>query len=310
MQLTNIFASALLLLAEADIASAKAIGHLPNTIRRRSPLEGGLRREVNRILGRSPQMSSNGNLTTNSSPAAAMNQTIANACVSGLSGLTSVENAAGMAVCYNIVQYDQQAGAFEADLRLYQMFTPTGNFQNVPVNDIMISLTYPTSTTFQSLTKRRKRDLETRQSNVLEVQQYSLFGTFEANLNLALLNDTQVMSLMLPNVKLNAAIDSTQPITANVSESDGAWFVVGQFTNEFQAGLVTPTVATAAIAAAAPFVLPGTTLGIKPVGLVVTCAWTFLFLTAYAIGTLGRIQYRSAFRKRKAAQVGRTGKRI
>jgi hypothetical protein len=145
---------------------------------------------------------------------------------------------------------------------------------------------------------------------MLEVQQYTLFGTFESDLNLGLLNDTQVMSLMLPVVKLNAAIDSSKPIMANVSESDGAWFVVGQFTSEFKSGLVTPTVATAAIAAAVPFVLPGTTLGIFPTGLIVTCAWTVLFLVAYGIGTLGRIQYRSAFRKRKAAQVGRTGKRI
>lgn len=270
-----------------------------------------MRRDVDRILRRAPapQMSSNGNLSV-SAPAESLNQTISDACVKSLGQLTSVENAAGMAACYNIIQYDQKAGAFEADLRLYQMFTPSGNFENVAVNDIMPSLSYPTSTIFQSLTKRRKRDIETRQSSMLEVQQYTLFGTFEANLDLSKLNDTQVMSLMLPDVKLNAALDSSQPITTNLSASDGSWFVIGQFKDEFKSDLVDPTIATAAIAAAAPFVLPGTTLGIFPTGLIVTCAWTVLFLLAYGLGTLGRIQYRSAFRKRKAAQAGRTGKRI
>jgi hypothetical protein len=309
MQLTNILASALLLLADADLISAKAIMHLPNAIRKRDYLEGGMKREVDRILRRVPQMSSNGNLTT-AIPNASMNQTIADACVNDLNKLTSVDNAAGMAACYNIIQYDEKSATFEADLRLYSMFKPTGDFANVAVNDIMISLTYPTSTTFQSLTKRRKRDVEERQSNALEIQQYSLFGTFESNLNLAKLNDTQVMSLMLPDVKLNAALDNSQPIQTNVSAADGAWFVIGQFTNEFKTNLVTPTAAKAAIAEAAPFVLPGTHLGIFPTGLIVTGSWTVLFLVAYGLGTLGRIQYRSAYRKRKAAQAGRTGKRI
>ena len=312
MRLTAFIASALLLLTEADIISAKAIMQLPNAIRKRDYLEGGIKREVSRVLRRAPQMSSNGNLTTDDANKN-LNQTIADACVGALATLTSVENAAGMAACYNIISYDASTSMFEADMRLYSMFTPTGKFANVPVNDIMISLTYPTSTTFQSLTKRRKRDVVARQSSnatMLEVQQYTLFGTFEANLKLSMLNDTQVMSLMLPDVKLNAAIDSSQPIQTNVSATDGAWFVVGQFTNEFKTDLVTSNVATAAIAAAAPFVLPGTTLGIFPTGLIVTGSWTVLFLLAYGLGTLGRIQYRTAYRKRKAAQAGRTGKRI
>ncbi|EXJ71007.1 uncharacterized protein A1O5_06000 [Cladophialophora psammophila CBS 110553] len=307
MHLTTIVASVVLLLAEADIISAKAVLHLPNAIRRRNAWEEEMERDADRIFRRDPQ-SSTGSLSV-AAPTMALNETIATACVSALKTLSSVENAAGLAACYNILQYDSKQGAFEADLRLYQMFQPTGNFKNVPVNDIMISLTYPTSTTFQSLTKRRKRDVEARQNSMAEVQQYTLFGTFEKNLNLAMLNDTQIMSLMLPDIKLNAA-NSQMPIMANVSAADGAWFVVGQFKDEFKGGLVGPTVAAAAITAAVPFVLPGTRLGIFPTGLIVTCAWTFLFFLAYGLGTIGRIQYRSVYRKRKAAQAGRTGKRI
>ena len=307
MHFTNIVASALLLLAEADMISAKAILHLPNAVRRRN-LEGDMKRDADRILRRAAP-STTGSLSV-AAPSQALNQSISEACIKSLSTITSVDNSAGLAACYNVMQYDPKANVFEADLRLYQMSQPTGNFENVPLNDIMIGLTYPASTTFQSLTKRRKRDVEARQSSMMEVQQYTLFGTIEATLDPTKLNDTQLMSLMLPIVKLNAAIDSSEPIMANVSQADGAWFVTGQFINEFKNTLVTPTVATAAIAAAAPFILPGTTLGIFPTGLIVTCSWSLLFLVAYGLGTLGRIQYRTAYRRRKAAQAGRTGKRI
>lgn len=308
MHLPALVASTLLLLEEANVISAKAIVHMPSALRRRYHLED-VEKHADRILRREPQSNSPVSVTPPAN-STSTNETIATACVNSLSKLTSIENDAGLAACYNIIQFDAQQGAFEADLRLYQMFDQSGAFQDVPVNDIMISVTYPASTMFQSLTKRRKRDVVERQSAMTEVQQYTLFGTFQKNLDITKLNDTQVMSLMLPDVKLNAANPSQTPITANVTAGDGAWFVAGEFTGEFEDTLVSPTIATAAIAAAAPFVLPGTTLGIFPTGLIVTCAWTLLFFLAYGFGTLGRIRYRDAYRKRKAAQAGRTGKRI
>ncbi|EXJ82506.1 hypothetical protein A1O3_06319 [Capronia epimyces CBS 606.96] len=307
MHLSTVIASAVLLLAEANVISAKAIMHMPGALRRRHHL-GHMEKTADRILRREPQSNS---LLSVAAPTNTTNQTIAAACVSSLSKLTSVDNDAGLAACYNVMQFDSKQGAFEADLRLYQMFDPSGSFAGLSVNDIMLSVTYPASTMFQSLTKRKKRDVVERQSAaVSEVQQYTLFGTFQKNLDLSKLNDTQIMSLMLPDVKLNAVNSSQTPITANVTAADGAWFVVGQFSGEFKNSLVGPTVATAAMAVAAPFVLPGVTLGIFPTGLIITCAWTVLFFLAYGFGTLGRIKYRDVYRKRKAAQAGRTGKRI
>ncbi|EXJ90682.1 hypothetical protein A1O1_03786 [Capronia coronata CBS 617.96] len=307
MLLAAIIASTLVLLAEVPVVSAKAISHMPGALRRRHHHLENFGKSAGRILRREPQSNS---LLSVAPPTNTTNQTISAACIDSLSKVTSVDNDAGLAACYNILQFDSQQGAFEADLRLYQMFDPSGDFQGVAVNDIMLSVTYPASTMFQSLTKRKKRDVGERQSTATEVQQYTLFGTFQKNLDISKLNDTQLMSLMLPDVKLNAVNATQAPITANVTAADGAWFVVGQFTGEFKAAQVSPTIATAAIAAAAPFVLPGVTLGIFPTGLIVTCAWTLLFFLAYGFGTLGRIKYRDAYRKRKAAQAGRTGKRI
>jgi hypothetical protein len=242
------------------------------------------------------------------------NATVATACSDALSKLTKVNNPAGFAACYNILSYDATNQNFEADLRLYQMFAPSGDFSGLAPSDIQIGLIYPSSTTFQPVTnlRRTRRSLEGRQvqGNMAEIQQYSLVGNFESNLDLTKLNDTQVMSLMLPDVKLNAVNSSQSIISGNITADDGAWFVVGKFSGEFKASLVTPTVATAAIAAAAPFVLPGTTFGIFPIGFIVTMAWTVLFFLAFGFGTLGRMKYREVYRKRKAAQAGRTGKRI
>ncbi|KIV83383.1 hypothetical protein PV11_05414 [Exophiala sideris] len=309
MHMFNVITSALLLATHADLISAKAISHLPNALRRRDYFDK-IGRDVDRILRREPQPQSSGTLSV-AQPSNMTNATIASACVDALGPLTSVTNPAGLAACYNIIQYDATQGAFTADLRLYSMFPATGSFEGLAVNDLQIGLMYPASTMFQSITKRRKRNIEERDaSNAFEIQQYSLFGTFESNLDLTKLNDTQVMSLMLPTIMLNAVDSSGNPIAANVTETDGAWFVVGQFKDDFKSGLVSPTVATAAIATAAPFVLPGRTFGIFPIGFIVTGSWTVLFLIAYGIGTLGRIKYRSAYRKRKAAQAGRTGKKI
>lgn len=315
MHIIHVITSALLLATQADLISAKALVHLPNALRRRDYLGSKVGRDVDRILRREPQPEpqpqSSGILTV-AQPTNMTNATIATACTDALGQFTSVANPAGLAACYNIIQYDPTQGAFTADLRLYTMFPATGSFAGLPVNDLQIGLVYPSSTTFQSLTKRRRRDIESRQTSTTmsEIQQYSLFGSFESNLDLTKLNDTQIMSLMVPAVTLNAVDTSGNPITANITAADGAWFVIGQFKGDFKSGLVTPTVATAAIAAAAPFVLPGRTFGIFPIGFIVTGSWTVLFLVAFGLGTLGRIRYRDAYRKRKAAQMGRTGKRI
>lgn len=304
MHFANVAAIALMVLAGADVISAKAFTHLPNAIRRRNHLED-MDRQLDRILRREPQAS-----VPVSQPDPVLNQTIATGCTDVLNKLSTVDNAAGLAACYNIMEYYPDQGAFQADLRLYQMFPPSGDFKGLTPEEMQIGLTYPVSTTFQSLTKRKKRDLERRQTKALEIQQYSLFATFEKTLDLNKLNDTQIMSLMLPTIKLNAVDAAQSPISANITSEDGAWFVVGQFKGEYKTALVSSTVATAAIGAAVPFVLPGTSLGIFPTGLIITCAWTFLFFLAYGFGTFGRIKYRDVYRRRKAAQAGRTGKRI
>lgn len=271
-----------------------------------------LERDVAKLLRRTPEPQNPGPTINIAAPNNVTNATIAAACTDALSKMTKVDNPAGFGACYNILSYDAKNKNFEADLRLYQMFNTSGAFAGLQANEIQIGLMYPSSTTFQPLTslRRTKRSLEGREANMAEIQQYSLVGNFQSNLDMTKLNDTQVMSLMWPDIKLNAVDSEQKIISGNITANDGAWFVTGKFSGEFKTGLVTAAVAKQAITAAAPFVLPGTSFGIFPVGFIVTMSWTVLFFVAYGFGTLGRIKYRDAYRKRKAAQAGRTGKRI
>lgn len=310
MRLANLVLSAMLLLVEMETASAKALVHLPFHLRRRDHQE-----EMARVAGaierREPQTSSSMTLTT---PTTQMNATIATACLSALANISTASNEAGMLACYNILQYDDSQRAFQADLRLYQGASATGSFAGVPVTDITVGLTYPSSTVFKSLMKRSLRNVvERRQSGPSEVQEYSLYGSFEKSLDLSKLNTTELISLMVPTITLNTAnASSGASASTNLTAADGVWFVVGDFKNQssIAAEAVTPAFAAAAITAASPYVIPGITLGIFPTGLIVTCAWTFLFVLAYGVGTMGRIRHRDVYRKRKAVTGGRTGQRI
>ena len=110
-------------------------------------------------------------------------------------------------------------------------------------------------------------------------------------------------ALVLPQVTLNAVNAGGTTVSTNISSNEAA-FVNGVFSkevimsetsraqaavNDMKAGLANGTVA---------FVLPGVSLMIFPVGLVITGLWTVLGFAAYGYGTYNRINYRHTFRTR------------
>lgn len=69
------------------------------------------------------------------------------ACTTALETLNGVaSNAAGMAVCYNLPYLDNSTGVFQADLRLFTISAPTGNFVNIPQQNVMVGLSYAGAT--------------------------------------------------------------------------------------------------------------------------------------------------------------------
>jgi hypothetical protein len=118
------------------------------------------------------------------------------------------------------------------------------------------------------------------------------------------MNSTDLMALLIPTIQLGADKDGVQ-VSTNLTSSSMIFFVSGIFQGQSDAGAAAavPTAAAAAAVKAAGFVLPGTTLGIFPVGLIITSVWALLFVGAVGYGTWGRIQFREQFRKRKGLAV-------
>lgn len=65
------------------------------------------------------------------------------ACVSNLEALNGVaSNPAGLALCYNVVNMDSTNGTFYADMRIYMVAPPSGQFVGVPAQNVKVAAMY------------------------------------------------------------------------------------------------------------------------------------------------------------------------
>jgi hypothetical protein len=67
------------------------------------------------------------------------------ACQSTLASLRRSPNPAGSSVCFNLPSLDTNTGVFEADLRLYRVFPPTGAWEGVRAEDVDVSVGFPSA---------------------------------------------------------------------------------------------------------------------------------------------------------------------
>jgi hypothetical protein len=187
-----------MLLAESSQVSAKAM--LSTSPFRRSndydelvervamKVERNLEQRSSTTSSAAPATSTSGMLNIGNSSTTS-NTTIESACASAMSGITSVVNGAGFTGCYNILEFNQSAKSFAADLRIYSTGHPMGNFVDVAENMILVLLNFPSSTTFKSLTKRTTTYIEKRHSGASLVQEYSLQGGFGVPLDMTKINE-------------------------------------------------------------------------------------------------------------------------
>lgn len=308
--------AAALLVSDAAVAASKAVRMLG--------VDGGydLRRDVDRqakeAMAALERRQTNSE-TIQSGASDDGNSSIATACMNTLSDITAITNEAGLAACYNIMEMNSNDKVFTADLRLYLVAEPTGAFTTVQPDNLMVGVTFPSSTVFTTTDARRAAKVKRQsRSNMTEIQQYTLMGRIDRSIDLDKLNNQQVMSLMVPAITVNAVSEeSRQPIEAALTLTDTAYFVVGEFRGEFATSAADPRFQEQAIAASSVFVLPGTTFGIFPVGMIVTLSWLVIFVAAYGFGTWRRYQHREFYRKRMhmaagapKAYDGRTGRKI
>ena len=113
-------------------------------------------------------------------------------------------------------------------------------------------------------------------------------------------------ALLTPNITLTGSIANGSTLQTQLSSKDAS-FVSGLFQDATTGNTTAAAQAAAASAAAnAAFVLPGTTLGIFPIGLIITSAWAGIFIAVLAYGTFGRIQFRESYRRRMKRGVAGT----
>lgn len=72
----------------------------------------------------------------------AWNTAVNTACRAALQNLNVASNPSGTCVCYNLPLLNNSTGTFEADLRLFQLSEPTGDFQGIPQESIEVELSY------------------------------------------------------------------------------------------------------------------------------------------------------------------------
>ena len=82
------------------------------------------------------------------------------ACIAALTVMDSATNSAGMAPCYNIKALNRSSGLFEADLRIFQISIPQGEWKDVSSNDMDIGLNYSNAKVTQQRGQKRKRNVD------------------------------------------------------------------------------------------------------------------------------------------------------
>lgn len=64
------------------------------------------------------------------------------ACRDALAHLNVASNPSGTGICYNLPALDPTSGVFEADLRLFKVSEPSGQFQGIPPESIEVGLSF------------------------------------------------------------------------------------------------------------------------------------------------------------------------
>ena len=130
--------------------------------------EGYLQRRVDSAAPGAPSSSAAPTDNASKTPAmivvqaSAANSTTDAACLSKLTALNGkASNPSGLAACYNIPEYENSTGAFSADLSMWKIAEPTGDWEAVKQDSVMVALNYPGATVASQRTLN-KRGLEVR----------------------------------------------------------------------------------------------------------------------------------------------------
>jgi hypothetical protein len=188
---TPTFAASLLLVSSVSAGVLQDVGKLA---RRDNSMEETMKRYVDSIVEPIERRQSTEGLGTVN--ATQWDMTTMAACTTSLEALGGqASNPSGMAVCYNLPFLDNSTGVFQADLRLFTVSAPTGDFANIASQNVQVGLSYNGATVSavnSSTLKTRGEDvsliswprgIDKRQTPVPTMaQSYAVVGQINANL--------------------------------------------------------------------------------------------------------------------------------
>ncbi|CUS10252.1 unnamed protein product [Tuber aestivum] len=225
-------------------------------------------------------------------------------CIDRLKNVTKASNPSGIAVCYNLPFQSNDSGVFAADLRLYQVSAPEGDWATVGGN-IDVSLMY-NGAAVQLRNETAEEAAATAQASAnsegpQKVQEFHFIGQIDKMLLADDMTERELQNMLKPNISLIASTSEGRQLSTVLS-ADEATFVNGVFANVASASQNN----TATIDG--PFKLPGTKIEIVPIGLYFFGTYLVIACSIFGWGTFERQKFRDQYRKR-IAQKGAAGGR-
>ncbi|KAH6663948.1 hypothetical protein F5X68DRAFT_161182 [Plectosphaerella plurivora] len=242
------------------------------------------------------------------------------ACRDALSRLGAATNPSGAGLCYNLPALDTNTGVFEADLRVFKVSEPSGFWAGIAPQNIDVGLSFSGASVSPVEASRvtgagMQGEIAKRQLGAPELlQTYMFIGQIDQNRMKGKMSMADIEALIIPTLTLSAVNSTGQTVRTNVSSNEAA-FLTGVFSKEvilsdFALAQQAQTNMTQRLAnKEVAFVLPGVTIMIFPIGLIVTSVWLVIGLAAYGYGTYQRVGYAESFRRRQAV-AGNTRKPI
>ncbi|KAF3937459.1 hypothetical protein ABW19_dt0209645 [Dactylella cylindrospora] len=225
--------------------------------------------------------------------------------------VTQITDPAGVAVCYNIPFYNSSSGAFASDIRLYKIANGTAEWEasgvrmslSVEYSGAMVQLASVPGSGAAAVNAQpgrlaRRQAAQTTSPRLLQTLRFVGQVNPDVMANETMRVDPDIMKLLLiPTLTLVGNSASGTPMNASVAAAQ-INYVSGAFAN-----ITKPEV----VAAAEPFVLPGTQISIVPVGMYLFTVYMVLFVLIVGFGSWERYQFRMSYRKRRGISHGKTG---
>ncbi|ROV95210.1 hypothetical protein VMCG_08569 [Cytospora schulzeri] len=286
------------------VAEGVLAGRSPKALGQRTEDDGARLIVVDRRASPTVQLNQNGTMDME-----AWDAEVDAACQAVLGKLKKATNPTGTCTCYNLPVMNNQTGAFEADLRLYQLSTPTGDFEGISADQVQVALSYkgasvsPVSAATAAQKVNMRRD-DTEGDPTL-LQTYFFVGQVDADKLQDATDMAALEAVVLPTVTLSAMNEAGQTVSTNVSTNEAS-FLVGVFSDVVvlsdtaQAQIAVDQVVAGLANGTVAFVLPGVNLLIFPIGLVITGSWFVIGLVVIGFGFFERVQHREAYRKTAA----------